>query len=139
MAHVIGLIVVIALLCGCPPPEPTPTPTPTATPTPAPTPTPACVPPPDGLDWQPAGDPPSQRLSAVHVSQQALGDVCGIEPDISLDRLGEALRSIGHCAGRMSDAVFVLRDDGLWEEHHAVYYGNGCWLSNTYRGSWRYQ
>ncbi len=130
------------LLSGCPKPTPSPSPSPSPTvePTPEPTPTP-CVPPPDEVGWDPVDARPTQHKQAVRDAQEFIGDVCSQAPEASLERLGSRLRLMGYCAGRNDDAVFFQRDDDdeLWEEHHAVYYGNGCWLSNTYRGMWRHR
>ena len=121
----------VILACTPQTPQPSPSPSPTVAPTPT------CVVPPDGPAWQPVDPvPPSELFRAVRNAQEAVGDVCGQEPEASLDVLASALRAAGVCAARQADAVMVEREDGLWEEHHAAYYGNGCWLSNTYRGAW---
>ncbi len=135
------LLVLLPLL-GCRPdnpPAPTPSPSPTVSPTPQPTPTP-CLPPVVLEGWTEWETLPPQYVQAVRDAQAALGDVCGQEPEASLDRLGAKLREAALCAGRLDDAVFIRRSDdlSLFEEHHAAYYGNGCWLSNPYRGTWHY-
>lgn len=90
------------------------------------------------MEWETL---PSQYVDTVRLAQAAVGDVCGKEPEESLDALAVQLREQGYCAGRMDDAVFIRRSDDLklFEEHHACYYGNGCWLSNPYRGTWRHE
>jgi len=124
-----------------PPPVPTPTPTPIPTPTPSPTPTPGttCVIFPDAV-WTDTLLTDNQLKDVVRVAQSNVGDVCGRPPDESLCRLAVELDKIGYPSGVTGDAVFVKRPgDGLYEEHHAVFYGgtpSGCWLSNTWRAVW---
>ncbi len=145
MKDIVGAaIVAVSMLglghCGGTP-TPGPTPTPTVAPTPTPTPAPGeCYAPADGPQWHPA-DPqgPTQLLTLVRGAEQRVGDVCGQVPDASLEVLAGTLREAGLCAGRQNDAVMVQRPDGLFEEHHAVYYGDGCWLSNSFRGLWEYR
>lgn len=153
-ADIIGVaITAISVLglghCGTSTPQPSPSPSPTVAPSPAPSPTPTPVPTPtpgecyapaDGPQWHPA-DPqqPTQLLTLVRGAQQQIGDVCGQPPETSLEVLAGTLREAGLCAGRQGDAVMVQRADGLFEEMHAVYYGDGCWLSNAYRGLWEYR
>ena len=126
-----------------PTPEPSPAPTPTPTPTPAPTPTPvpACVVPhSDDSRWQPlgVGYGPSFGQQMVDAAA-AIGDVCGRDPEESLTRLAAQLRLWGLCADKWADGVLVQNAAGLWEEYHAVAYGNGCWTERgRYRGTWRY-
>lgn len=127
----------LCLIFGCSPkPHPTPPPPTTTTTTlPAPAPTP-CLPA-AGPGWVPASDQgPTEMLPQVRLLQAELADACGLPPVQSLERLADAFLQEGVCAGVMDDAVFVRRRDGLYEEHHAVFFGDGCWLSNSYRGLW---
>lgn len=126
---------ILASLLACRPPAPAPTPAPTPIPTPSPIEAPlACAPAPT-LDLSPLQPEPTFRL-AVRAAQEALGDVCGQDPSLSLDRLAIQLHEAGYCANRDEDRVVIQRDPpfgALYEEHHAVYYGNGCWTSNTFK------
>jgi len=134
----LGLLVLVACTPPSPPvPTPTPTPIPTPTPTPDPTPTPGdCTIWPDAV-WTDTLLADNQLKDVVRVAEAGVGDVCGRPPAESLCRLAVRLDSIGYPSGVTGDAVFVKRpSDGLYEEHHAVYYGDGCWLSNTWRGVW---
>jgi hypothetical protein len=125
--------------CGPGPvPHPSPSPTVAPTATPAPTPTP-CVVPPDGPQWQPVESVAPLMVKAVRDAQVTAGDACGAPPEWSLDRLAGVLVAAGYCAARQSDAVMVRRADGLYEEHHAVAFGNGCWIATPFRGIWSYR
>lgn len=128
-----------ALFCafvGCngggPKPKPTPNPTVEPTPTPVPSPT---------ADMCPVlavelvdSQEPGILVGEVRAAQQAIGDVCGLDPELSLCELASTLRASGREAYFGTDAVWLKRDR-FWEEHHAVFYGNGCWLSNTWYGT----
>jgi len=121
------------LACHAPAPAPTPTPTPIPTPSPIETPL-ACAPAPS-LDLSPLQPEPVFRL-AVRAAQEALGDVCGQDSSLSLDRLALQLCEAGYCANRDEDRVVIQREPpfgDLYEEHHAVYYGDGCWTFNTFK------
>lgn len=131
------LILLAVLLAACSPkPKPTPSPSPTveATPVPEPTPLPRCE---QVTLVNPRFKEPMYS-KAVRVGQEAVGDVCAADPVQSLQLLALALNDRGLCAFQMDDAVFVAaqQESLVWEEHHAVFYGNGCWTSNTYRFSY---
>lgn len=144
VAHPRTKIVLLVLLTGLaackPEPVPTPTPSPTVEPTPEPTP---CAPSPYAEGWVEWQTLAPQYLTAVDEAQDLIGDVCGREPEESLETLAAKLRWIGYCAGRMDDAVFVRRGDDLtlWEEYHAVAYATGCWVikERMYRGVWKHE
>jgi hypothetical protein len=127
------LCLALSLAACSPTPVPKPSPSPTVQPSPTPTP---CVVPPDSAAWTPVEGVAPQLVPAVRAAQEAVGDVCGTDPQTSLDILASALRRAGYCAGRQTDAVMVQRGDRAWEEHHAVAYGNGCWIATPYRGTW---
>lgn len=122
--------------CGGPDPKPTPTPTPTPTPVVEPTPLPSDPCPKMSYELE---DTTSGGLliGEVRAAQQEIGDVCGLDPELSLCELAGVLRNKGYEAYFGTDAVWIRRQDHLWEEHHAVFYGNGCWLSNTWYGTFR--
>jgi hypothetical protein len=71
-------------------------------------------------------------------AESEIGSVCGSVPENSLEILASHLRDKNLCASKWSDAVVILRPDGLWEEWHAVAYTTGCWTSmdRAYIGSW---
>jgi len=130
---------------GCTPPKPTPSPEPTPTPTATPTPTPTPLPTPGPVACTIFGEEANFKISllndnqlkdVVRAAQANVGDVCGQPPSVSLCRLAVQLDKMGYPAGVAGDSVMVMRRDVLYEEHHAVYYGNGCWLSNTFRNVW---
>lgn len=129
-------------LLGCPKPTPTPSPTPepTPVPTPTPTPTPLCIPPSESEEWMGVEPlPQPENRDALLKTMEELGSPCGQPPEETLDRLAHAMVIRGYCAGRMTDSVFVERDELLatWEEYHPVYYGNGCWTAAPLKGLWR--
>jgi hypothetical protein len=104
----------------------------------------ACVPPhAESPDWG-VPVPPSARpftaaiRNALLEGQAQLGDACGKDALQSLDALGAYMRARGYCAGRSVDSVAVLAPDELWEEYHAVYFGNGCWVTGpgAYKNAW---
>ena len=85
-------------------------------------------------------------LWAVREATDYIGDRCGHADATegpqreSLRMLAAELEAHGFCAGYMPpDAVFVERQDGRFEEHHAVYFGDGCWLSNSFKGIWEHR
>jgi len=139
----------LCMIWSCNPrPSPTPTPSPTVAPTPTHSPTPtveptpiACEIPDESQTWSPAGAATGVRKPEVRAAQAAMGDVCG-EPFIAtLDRIAEQLRlgtvtTAPVCAGRMTDAVYVEAQPGLFEEWHPVFSGNGCWTTNTPKYLW---
>ena len=144
-SKVMLLALCVGLAACDPTPTPTPAPSPTPTAPPTPTPTPAeCYPPAsDSTGWLEWDTLAPQYVSVVDEAEHILGNVCGIEPEASLEALGAKLRYLGYCAGRVDDAVFIRRTDDkrLWEEMHAVAYERGCWTiqERMYRGVWRHE
>lgn len=138
--------VLIVALGACNPPNPQPTPSPSPSPTVEPTPLPTPTPTPEPIGCQPVKfDFPviltAQYVGAVRTAQAEIGDVCGKDPVESLQRLAIRMTANGLCAFQDEDRVLVgaSQDAKLWEEHHAVFWGNYCWLSNTYRGTFERQ
>lgn len=65
-----------------------------------------------------------------------LGPMPGSTPSEKLDAVAEQLRKqLGQCVIRGIEAVFIIRDDGLWEENHTVSFGNAGW-TNSGRGKY---
>jgi hypothetical protein len=89
---------------------------------------------PDGEDpkWNqtPIAGGNGNRRAAVQQAETALGNVCGLDPPTSLERLGTELRLMGLCASKNNDSVFVLDAFPNYQEFHAVSYGSGCWTTN---------
>lgn len=91
------------------------------------------VPPPAGNC--PAGEPdlvsaevqpPLQLQGLVQRNIAAMGDTTGNPPRQTLDALAARIRAESkRCVISGVEAIFVERDDHLWEEYHAVYFGNG--------------
>jgi len=89
-----------------------------------------------------------QHSEAIRTAQHIVGDRCGFvsgdeaAQQDSLNMLATAMRNQGYCAWRDEDRVLVNRggldwsDDwsAQWSVYNAVYYGNGCWRSNGYKG-----
>lgn len=130
-------------LLGC-------TPKPAPTPPPPPDPSASCcnVPPADAEGWSVVSPKPDPYNIAFMVeAEQTIGDVCGSEPDYSLQRLAAQMVATRYvCAaqwtnreGTKIDAIVVLRPDGLWEEMHSVAYSTGCWTQpeNAYKNAWK--
>lgn len=102
-----------------------------------------CFPPPDGDGWGlpvDAGHRACQRCDVINEAKTKMASPCGNDPSASLEAFGATLRSMGYCAGKMNDAVFLKAPDGLWEEHHVIAYTNGCYTNtqNGYKGAWPY-
>ena len=72
----------------------------------------------------------------VRAAIESLPSACGADPRVSLERLAVKLRADGLCAFAGVEAVFVKRGiDNKFEEYHAVYFGNGCYIpSGKYIG-----
>lgn len=87
-----------------------------------------------------AADRHCQMCGQIDLAKDAVGSTCGQDPISSLDRFGAQLRKQGLCAGRSADSVFVLANDGLWEEHHVIAYTTGCYTmtQNGYKNAWPY-
>lgn len=144
MRYLAAVLIVALGACNPPVPQPTPSPSPSPTvePTPEPTPVPTPTATPIPIGCQPVAlDFPviltAQYVGAVRTAQEEIGDVCGQDPVQSLQRLALRLTAKGLCAFQDEDRVFVgaSQDAAMWEEHHAVYWGNYCWISNTYRNT----
>lgn len=113
---------------------------------PAPQPNGCFAPDPEDPEWAlrptPPSDRPSQLMAAVSAARDAVGDRCGRNVQESLALVADELRRAGLCAsGPWVDAVAVLAPDGLWEEHHAVAYTDGCLThpERGYKGAWLYR
>ena len=66
----------------------------------------------------------------VRDAMQTLGDLRGHPPQENLKKLAaEITEQTGRCAIGGHEAVFILRDDGLAEENHAVFFGDGGWIT----------
>jgi hypothetical protein len=151
MKKALAAVAIVAMVgCGfkIPPipwPGPTPTPIPAPDPTPEPpppdpdpTPDPTPEPPPpapfcageDSLVAHPAPGP--QEQEKVRSAIRALGDLRGNPPRVVLDRLADEIRrqNPGQCVISGQEAVFLQRADQLWEEYHAVYFGDGSWTDS---------
>ena len=159
LAVVMTLLALMLPSVGCAvPPAPTPPPPTTTTTTvaPSPSPTPIATPTPEiepcfpvGGTWEPSPperQDPEEMLDFVREAEEYLGDRCGHADATeapqreSLRLLAAELESRGFCAGFMEpDAVFVEREDGRFEEHHAYHFGDGCALSNSFRGIWEHR
>jgi hypothetical protein len=79
----------------------------------------------------PDPQPAKQLQAQVRRAIEELGDRTGIDPRQNLETLAAKLRSYGLCAIAGIEAVFVRRSDGLVEEYHAVYFGNGSWTDSN--------
>lgn len=90
-----------------------------------------------------AGDPPPQFHEEVLKATNTLGDLTGGNPNSNLDKLAVQLRIQlpNRCIISGIEAIFIHRDgDKLYEENHAVFFGNGGWTNNgrgKYIGSHR--
>lgn len=142
MRYLAAVLIVALGACNPPAPQPTPSPSPTVAPTPEPTPEPTPTATPIPIGCQPVElDNPlvmtPQYVGAVRTGQSEIGDVCGQDPVQSLQRLALRVTINGLCAFQDEDRIFVGADQSalVWEEHHAVYWGNYCWISNTYRNT----
>ena len=127
----------LAGIVGCRHDPPAPSPPPVTTTT---LPAPTCIFP-GPLDVA-ALQPEQLFQQAVRGAQEALGDRCGYALDDgapqvqSLQMLAAELRRRGYCAWQDEDRVVIQREPPpgkLWEERHAVYWGNGCWLAADFR------
>lgn len=129
-----------------PPPAPEPTPTPT------PPPVSSCSPHPDDEGWRVVPNYQAQLYAEYRIVVQAVGNTCGAaSPDESLqratlDRVAAVWREKfpGRCVtspkdwDNVGDSVSVKTADGVFEEWHAVYFGNGCIIegSNAMKNGW---
>jgi len=105
----------------------------------------------EGQTWKPCTTPPvgcpeEMYLIAdstpapdfhdeIFAATSALGDRTGRSCRENLDALGVQLRKQmpGRCVIAGKEAVFIERDDGLFEENHTCYFGDGSW-TNNWRG-----
>jgi hypothetical protein len=76
--------------------------------------------------------PRQEYRAEVKKATTALGDLRGQPPQQNLKKLAAKLREEGLCAIGGIEAVFILRSDGLAEENHAVYFGDGGWTGNGF-------
>lgn len=53
-----------------------------------------------------------------------------------MDAIIAELRKAGECAGRKSDSIFLLRNDGEWQEEHPLAWRTGCFTSISQ--AWKY-
>lgn len=79
---------------------------------------------------------PGQKRAALENAKLVVGNRCGTIPPheaglATLDELASVLRQRGECASRSADSVFILANDGWWEEYHAVSFATGCWANNN--------
>lgn len=77
--------------------------------------------------------------SEVKAATSALGDLTGLNPNDNLDTLAAQLRTQlpNRCILSGIEALFILRDDGLYEENHAVSFEDGSWTNNG-RGKFKF-
>lgn len=59
-------------------------------------------------------------------------------PMATLAALAAWLRFNGIGAGVMVDSVMIVREDGDWEEYHAVAFTDGGYTLKPFRAVWRY-
>jgi len=117
-----------------------------------------CIPHADDPEWGVAYPPeqkPTHYLAEYRRAIAAVGDRCGQPEMESLRLVGEALVAQGLCArGPEADSVSILRNgagewyaehpnvqpDFLYEEWHAVFFGNGCLIdgANAHKGTWKF-
>lgn len=123
----LALLVASCAHVGPPGPEPTPTPEP-----------------PPGVTckvwaediWTETLIGDDQLEAVVAQAQTAVGDVCGQPLTDSLCRIAAELEKAGHLTGLSGQAVYVRREDGLFERHDAVAGAPHCWAVGTWRGVW---
>jgi len=115
-------------------------------PTTTPPPSTYCAPDPEDSRWKAVDGSTMSLWGEYSKVVAALPSSCGqISPDESaqiatLRRIAAKWKEMfGRCAEQAVDSVTAKRDDGDWEEWHAVYYGNGCTIttSNAYKGTWK--
>jgi hypothetical protein len=70
----------------------------------------------------------------VKVATTTLGDLTGNDPQENLKTLAAKLieQNEGLCAFGGIEAVFILRNDGRWEENHTVFFGDGGWTNSGF-------
>lgn len=97
-------------------------------PEPEPTPGPCIV----EAELEPATCSGQEYRDRIKTATLRLGDLTGRDPQANLTLLAETLGNEGLCAVAGAEAVFILRSDGLAEENHAVYFGDGGWTGNGF-------
>lgn len=72
--------------------------------------------------------------ATVKQATDALGNLSGGDPQENLRILAEKIKqqSGRKCVFAGVEAVFLKRPDGLYEENHAVFFGNGGWTGNGF-------
>jgi hypothetical protein len=104
---------------------------------------PACPPDPDPdpdppgpciveADLVPATCGAAEYRREVKAATDALGDLTGKPPQENLEALAAKLAEEGLCVIAGHEAVFILRSDGLAEENHAVFFGDGGWTGSGF-------
>jgi hypothetical protein len=96
-----------------------------------------CPIPEGALDAIPGPSNPSGGLyhAEIKAATDALGPLPALTWTEKLDRLAKRLqKDTGWCWFAGGEALFVIREDGLWGEYHAVA-TNGGW-TNSGRGKW---
>jgi hypothetical protein len=99
-------------------------------------------------NWKEPPIPPEDRRhqmhDAVEYAKSVVGDRCGQDPAQTLALLSGVLNDAGYCASGpwgksdgQGDALAIKAGDGLIEEWHPVFFGNGCLLSK-YKFAWEY-
>ena len=75
-----------------------------------------------------------QFRKEVKKATDTLGDLTGGDPQKNLGKVAEQLRvqMPGRCVIAGIEAVFIVRDDGKYEENHTVFFGNGGWTNSGY-------
>jgi hypothetical protein len=94
----------------------------------------------------PVGQRPTLMYQAYKRAIEKVGNRCGYaSADESkqmqtLKDIAAALVADGVCAAQSADSVSIKAPDNLFEEWHAVYFGNGCIIDgpNAYKGAWPY-
>ncbi len=124
-----------------PTPTPTPTSTPTPTPTPTPQPTPTPTPPPVATNCVPEGVLVADSCSVPELQNEvafAIGRVGAPKPtpQASIKAVALELNREGFCATAGSEAVFVMKPNGLHEEYHVVAFGAPYGWTNSGKGKY---
>lgn len=80
--------------------------------------------------------PGAKFQGEVKIATDTLGDLRGRPPQENLSKLADQLvvQMPNRCTIGGIEAVFIQRDDGSYEENHAVFFGNGAW-TNSGRGA----
>jgi hypothetical protein len=141
-AWFLGAVLLFSAACGPTPPPQPPEP-------PGPIDTSCCnVPAADADGWSGVEPgPPAYSELFLQEVRGLVGDVCGRPPDESMGKVVEVLatrRAVcsaqwTNADGTRTDALIVLRPDGLWEEWKIIRYDTGCWasLSSAMKNIWR--